>query len=202
MPLLSFKITSVFSVNTLLDRSRSSATRAPTGRWGYSEFMTETQKFEVVKKHDGFEIREFLPCVVADVMTDGNILTAGNQGFRPLFNYISSNKISMTAPVLEEELAPEHWRTSFVMPAGSKLEDLPNPTGSPVTLRELPAHRAAVLQFGGRTTPKSALQHEGKLRELMLAQGLTATGKARIARFDPPWKPPFARHNEVIIPIM
>jgi effector-binding domain-containing protein len=163
--------------------------------------MTEQQKFEVIEEHNGFEIREFLPCVVSDVLTTGDISSAGSEAFRPLFNYISSNNISMTAPVLNEEVIPNQWKVSFVMPADARLEDLPNPTGSPVTLREIPAQRAAVLRFSGRTTPQSALEYEGKLRELLNAQGITPTGKARIARFDPPWKPPFARHNEVIIPI-
>ena len=107
----------------------------------------------------------------------------------------------MTAPVLEEEVAVNQWRVSFVMPADAKLEDLPNPTGSPVVLREIPAHRAAVLRFSGRTTPQTIQEKEARLRQLIAAQGFKATGKSRIARFDPPWKPPFARHNEVIIPI-
>jgi len=163
--------------------------------------MTESQKFELIKRYEGFEIRNFLPCIVADVVTEGDVATAGSQGFRPLFNYISANQISMTAPVLEEELDSKQWRVSFVMPSGSRFEDLPNPSGLPVKLRELPAHRAAALRFSGRMTPKSASTHEAKLRELLTARGFRANGKARIARFDPPWKPPFARHNEVIIPI-
>ena len=163
--------------------------------------MTAHQKFEVLHKFDGFEVREFAPCVVADVVVSGDISSAGNQGFRPLFNYISQNQISMTAPVLEEELVSKEWRISFVMPDGSDISTLPTPSGSPVALRELPAHRAAVLRFSGRTTPKAALERELELQKLLVSHGLRANGKARIARFDPPWKPPFARHNEVIIPI-
>ena len=163
--------------------------------------MTAHQKFDLTEKFEGFEIRNFLPCVVADVIVSGDASTAGNQGFRPLFNYISSNKISMTAPVLEEEIDPETWRVSFVMPHGSKIEDLPTLQGSTVTLRELASHRAAALRFSGRTTQKAVLDHEAQLIKLMQTHGFIATGKARIARFDPPWKPPFARHNEVIIPI-
>ncbi len=163
--------------------------------------MTAHQKFKVEQQLDGFEVREFAPCVVADVVVSGDISSAGNQGFRPLFNYISQNQISMTAPVLEEELESQQWRISFVMPEGSDIADLPNPVGSPVVLRELPAHRAAVLRFSGRTTQKAVLERELELQKLLISHGLHAKGKAQIARFDPPWKPPFARHNEVIIPI-
>ena len=163
--------------------------------------MTAQQKFEVRQKYDGFEVREFAACVVADVEVSGDVSSAGSQAFRPLFNYISSNQIAMTAPVIEEELITEKWRVSFVMPEGSKISDLPHPVGLPVVLRELPSHRAAALRFSGRTSQKIVLEQEAKLLELVKAQGLKVTGKARIARFDPPWKPPFARHNEVILPI-
>ena len=163
--------------------------------------MTAHQQFVVIEKYKDFEIHEFLPCLVADVTVTGDISSSATQGFRSLFNYISQNKISMTAPVLEEELSADRWRISFVMPEGSSLSGLPTPLGSPVTLRELPKHRAAVLAFTGRATEKAILHAESRLRELMQLHGLKATGKVRIARFDPPWKPPFIRHNEVILPL-
>ena len=43
------------------------------------------------------------------------------------------------------------------MPEGSELSGLPTPRGSPLTLRELPKHRAAVLAFSGRPI-RSALE--------------------------------------------
>lgn len=107
----------------------------------------------------------------------------------------------MTAPVIEEEIESDQWRISFVMPAETRLIDLPNPHQSPVMLREIPSHRAAVLAFRGRTTPNNVREQELRLLLLLKQQGVKVTGNARIARYDPPWKPPFARHNEVIIPI-
>lgn len=163
--------------------------------------MTERQKFKVINQFEGFEIREFSSCVVADVAVSGDIDSASSRGFRPLFSYISKNQLSMTAPVLEEELAANSWRISFVMPDGSQLSDLPNPVDSSVTLRELPAHRAAVLAFRGRTTEKAILEAELRLNTLIKSHRFKANGKVRIARFDPPWKPPFFRHNEVILPV-
>ena len=163
--------------------------------------MTAVQKYDVHENHDGFEVRDFAPCVVADVIVKGGISSAGSQGFRPLFNYISKNQIAMTAPVIEEEIGASEWLVSFVMPEGSKIDQLPTPEASPVHLRELPAHRAAVLSFSGRTSENTVLKQELKLLEMLEAKGITSVGKARIARFDPPWKPPFMRHNEIIISI-
>jgi len=163
--------------------------------------MTAVQKYELLESYSGFEVRMFAPCVVADVVVSGDLSSAGNQGFRPLFNYISSNNIAMTAPVVEEEIGASEWRVSFVMPDGSDINALPTPKGSPVVLRELPAHRAAALRFSGLTSEAVMRKQEAKLRGMLSAKGLVPVGTARIARFDPPWKLPFIRHNEVIIPI-
>jgi hypothetical protein len=51
------------------------------------------------------------------------------------------------------------------------------------------------------TTEAKLHQKEAELRTAMTEANLMATGPMRIARFDPPWKPGFMRHNEVIIPI-
>ena len=63
--------------------------------------MTEQQKYRVVKRFIDFEIRDYEPCLIAEVIVDGSMNQAGSYGFRPLFNYISQNSISMTAPVIQ-----------------------------------------------------------------------------------------------------
>ena len=163
--------------------------------------MTQHQKYRIIRKLEGLEIREYLPCVIADVEIEGDRDSAPNQGFSPLFQYISSNKIAMTSPVLQEELPNHKWRVSFVMPTGSTLEELPLPANSQVTLRNSERHTAAAIKFSGKTTHATLPGHEETLRQLLGLNGLTANGAVRVARFDPPWKPPFARHNEMIIPV-
>ena len=54
--------------------------------------MTERQKYEVIKLIDDVEIRRYLPYVAADVVVNEEYEKAGNAGFRPLANYIFSNK--------------------------------------------------------------------------------------------------------------
>jgi hypothetical protein len=51
------------------------------------------------------------------------------------------------------------------------------------------------------TTESKVHEKEEELRAAMTAAQLKPAGPMRIARFDPPWKPGFMRHNEVIIPI-
>eukprot|EP00898_Chlorokybus_atmophyticus_P000240 jgi/Chlat1/1216/Chrsp115S08652 len=68
----------------------------------------ETPKYEVVKKAADYEIRQYPPCVVAEVSYGGK-RTDGRAGFMPLAKYIGAlgaadnepaSKLAMTAPVL------------------------------------------------------------------------------------------------------
>ena len=163
--------------------------------------MTERQKFDLVKKIENIEIRRYHPCVMADVIVDASYSNAGSIGFRPLVSYISENSIAMTAPVLQEQLHTESWVVSFVMPDGMELRDLPIPKNQRVTLRTIHQHTAAALGFSGMTSEAKIHEKEVELRSALTKANLKPTGPMRIARFDPPWKPGFLRHNEVIIPI-
>ena len=163
--------------------------------------MTEQQKFTVIRRIGPIEIRKYEPCVIADVEVRADFTRAGNIGFGPLVSYISQNNIAMTAPVLLEPTPSQSWIVSFVMPAGASLDRLPVPAGSRVTLREEPEHTAAALRFSGFTSEEKVSTKEKELRAAIAAAGLTATGAVRIARFDPPWKPGFLRHNEVVLPV-
>lgn len=163
--------------------------------------MTERQKFDLLKRIDKVEIRRYHPCVMADVTVDASYSSAGSIGFRPLVTYISQNQIAMTAPVLQEQLHTSSWVVSFVMPDGMRLEDLPSPKNQSVSLRKIEAHDAAALSFSGVTSEEKIHEKELELRSAITKANLMPIGPMRIARFDPPWKPGFLRHNEVIIPI-
>jgi hypothetical protein len=67
--------------------------------------MTETQKYLVIDNYGEFETRLYKSVVLADVVVQADRNSAGNQAFGPLFNYITTNKIAMTAPVLQEKEA-------------------------------------------------------------------------------------------------
>ena len=168
--------------------------------------MTERQKFDLIKEVKAknnirFDIRRYHSCVMADVIVNSDYAKAANLGFRPLVTYISQNNIAMTAPVLQEEKGHGSWIVSFVMPANARIEDLPLPKNSKVTLRTISEHTAAALSFRGFTSEATIAKREAELCDALKLSDFKATGAMRIARFDPPWKPAFARHNEVVIPI-
>jgi hypothetical protein len=68
---------------------------------------TEEAKYDVFKKDNSFEIRDYKSHVLAEIIVEGNIEEAGNKAFNRLFRYISgenhsSDEIEMTAPVSQE----------------------------------------------------------------------------------------------------
>jgi hypothetical protein len=137
--------------------------------------------------------------VAADVIVQGNAQSAAMKGFRPLARYIFSNNIAMTAPVIVEHGEGQHWRVSFVMPAEATISALPEPEGE-VRLRAAETEVCATLRFRGYITARKIRRMTRKLERLLKRYDIEALGPVRIARFDPPWKPGFARHNELVVP--
>ena len=183
--------------------------------------MTEQQRYTVMATRGDVELRDYAPCVVADVTVPGAVEQATNTAFRPLLNYISganttnasiamtapviqqagSEQLAMTAPVLQEERGEGSWTVSFVLPGGRSLTEYPVPTDPRVTLRALPGQVAAALRWSGRWSAGNIAKRTQELGKAITANGWEITGAPRWARFDPPWTPPFARRNEIVIPV-
>lgn len=183
--------------------------------------MTEQQEYRVLQAHGNVELREYAPCVVADVVVSGSAEQAASAAFRPLFQYISGasrddeslamtapviqepmgERLAMTAPVIQEPVGTGQWTVSFVLPAGRDLSDYPVPTDPRVSLRAVPGETAAAIRWSGRWTESNIARRSEDLRRAMAEAGWQEAGEPRWARFDPPWKPPFARRNEIVIPV-
>ena len=183
--------------------------------------MTEQQRYRVLQQRGDVELRNYDPCVVADVTVTGDVEGAGTAAFGPLVSYISGanhakaslamtapviqqaagEHLAMTAPVLQEASGPRTWTVSFVLPGERTLADYPVPTNPQVTLRALPAEHAAAVRWSGRWTAGNLDKWTRHLREAMAEAGWHAQGEPRWARFDPPWTPPFLRRNEIVIPV-
>ncbi len=174
----------------------------------------------VATRTDGdFEIRDYAPMVVAEVVVPSTSRYPANDGFRPLANYIFGDnspgaKIAMTAPVavergtriamtapVQRERDDAGWVVRFIMPAGSRLDTMPKPNDPAVRLRAQPARRLAVVRFSGMATRDSSSAKEQALRAWMTRAGLQPAGEAIYAYYNPPWTPGFMRRNEVQIPI-
>ena len=119
----------------------------------------------------------------------------------PVIQQPTSERLAMTAPVIQEAAGTDEWTVSFVLPAGRSLSDYPVPTDSRVSLRAVPGETAAAIRWSGRWTDSNIARRTATLRQAIAEAGWQESGDPRWARFDPPWKPPFARRNEIVIPV-
>ena len=170
--------------------------------------MTQRQEFKVLRTYKDFELREYLPCVLAEVKIAADYASAGTMAFGSLFQYISkgnksSEQIAMTAPVIAAQKSDSNgWFVSFVMPAGSTLADMPDPNDSRVVLRELGAEICIAASFKGRATEELAQRKEADLRAAAMKENIQVSDETRICRFDPPLKPGILQYNEIVIPVL
>ena len=51
--------------------------------------MTQRQEFKVLRTYKDFEVREYMPCVLAEVKVSADYSSAGSIAFRSLFSYIA-----------------------------------------------------------------------------------------------------------------
>ena len=172
--------------------------------------MTKQQEFRVLHTYEDFELREYLPCVIAEVKVSANYSTATRSAFSSLFNYISqgnesSQKIAMTAPVITAQKADRSdsagWYVSFVMPSGSAFDHMPHPNDSQVRLRELDTETCVAKSFRGTATDELSRKKVQELRASASKAKIALSDETRICRFDPPFKPGFLQYNEIVIPI-
>ncbi len=181
---------------------------------------TEEAPYTVIKTDDIFELREYAPQVLAEIIVDGDLEDAGNKAFRPLFRYISGDnksrgKIAMTAPVSQEQQGEKismtapvsqqriqgKWAVSFMMPASYTMETLPTPDDPNITLRLVPARLVAAVRYSGFWSEEKYLLHKEKLEKWIKDNRVTVAGEPVWARYNAPFTPWFMRRNEILIPV-
>jgi DNA gyrase inhibitor GyrI len=92
-----------------------------------------------------------------------------------------------------------NWRMHFVMPSQYTLNTLPTPNNPNVTLREIPASRYAVIKFSWFAGEAKVAKKTAELMAWLAKKNIKPTGKPELARYNPPWTPPFLRRNEVMV---
>lgn len=183
----------------------------------------EEPTYTATRQDGAFEIRTYGPKIVAETWIAGSLSSASSAGFRKVAGYIfgrnrtqagattkidmtapvtvaKSEKIDMTAPVMTHPM-DGGYRLQFVMPSRYTLATLPAPIDNDVHLREVPSATYAVVRFSGLCGESKVAERTAALRAWITKNGLTVLGEAELARYDPPWRLPFLRRNEVLIPI-
>jgi hypothetical protein len=176
----------------------------------------EEPDYEIVQKFDNFELRQYAPYVVAEVVLDASAEDAGSRAFPILAGYIfGKNKgektFAMTAPVTQtaapvrmEMTAPVTqaavaggMRVQFVLPKGVTLESAPEPLDPRVQLRLVPASQWAAIRYSGTWSQANYDEHLGKLQAALAAAGVPTQGEPVLARYNNPMTPWFMRRNEI-----
>ena len=176
--------------------------------------------YSVLETEGNFELRKYLPYIVAETYVEGTFEAVGSEGFRRLADYIggknrkkesismtapvsqkpASEKIAMTAPV-KQTRENDRWRIAFMMPSAYTIETLPTPDDDRIVLREEKEKTVAVIRYSGTWGKKRYEDHEKKLMAWISAKGLKIVGAPVWARYNPPFLPWFLRRNEIIIPV-
>jgi len=198
---------------------------------GQSAMAIEEPAFKVLVKADSFEVRQYVPVLIAETLVDGDMDEASNKGFRKIADYIFGNnrapqtggsaKIAMTAPVTVEPqsekiamTAPvtlsattadlskaKQWRVHFVMPAQYTIHTIAQPNNPEVTLKEVPGKFFAVNNYTGFNTSAKVQSKTDELMAWLQQKNIKVLGSPQLSRYDPPWTLPMFRRNEIMIEV-
>ena len=168
--------------------------------------MTEQQPYSVESSHGAFEVRRYPAHMLVQVDIRGSVGAGAGAGFSPLFQYISGanaagQSISMTAPVLQQQQDESTQTVSFVLPAEMNAAGTPAPRDPRVRTTPVRERLVAARRFSGSARTERFSDQGATLLDAVRGAGFTPAGDVFYARFDPPWKPGFLRHNEALVDI-
>lgn len=171
----------------------------------FHERNTEQPDYRLILKDGRFEIRRYPALLVAETFTTGPREQALNRGFRRLADYIFAKsrygeKVSMTAPVLQDGAGKNVWRTAFIMPSRYTRATLPQPPEG-VSIGETQPRRMAAVRFSGRADDEAFAKQESELKRWIASNHHRSNSSAEYAFYNSPFIPAFLRRNEVMIPV-
>jgi hypothetical protein len=176
----------------------------------------EEPSYTVLHTFATFEIRQYAPYTVAEVLMPPPASDAGNRAFPILAGYIfGKNKgertLEMTAPVTQtpvpvklEMTAPvtqqagsEGVLVQFVLPKDIRLQNAPEPLDPRVILREVAPRRVAVIRYSGFWSEANYSKHLNQLEQGLRAANIAWKGEPVLSRYNGPMTPWFLRRNEI-----
>jgi hypothetical protein len=171
----------------------------------FTSSSIETQKYRVVKKEEGFEIRFYPKATFATIRSNGtNYKQVASSGFRKLAGYIfggndQNKSISMTAPV-RMEMSEKGSAMSFVMPEQYDMASLPKPKDASVEIKQSEEVYTAVIAFGGYANDEKINDYTNRLVALLQQKNIKITGGFIFLGYNAPYEF-IGRKNEISVPI-
>ena len=178
------------------------ALRVELARW-----FTPEPTFHSEGELGDLELRHYPARIEASaIVADPGLEAALDRGYSRLACYLyganaTGEVVPRTTPILTA-MRNGAYEVSFVMPPDRTIASLPEPEHAGIELREVPAHRVAVLPFRGRFTRDNVARHERDLLRRLLDTGLAARGSVTFAAFDSPATLPVLRRNELWIEVL
>lgn len=165
--------------------------------------MIEQPKYELIHKEGPFELRRYQSFTMIEA-ADRDL--ASYQGFRLAFDFIqgenqNQQKISMTAPVVNNMNNEGIQTTAFVMPPKMNHDDVPLPNNQSLRKVLVPERICAVYRFSSNPKMTIIRNYETNLRKWIDAQGYAINGELQLARYNPPFIPGFLKRNELWIEV-
>ena len=168
----------------------------------------EMPPYEVLDRNENAELRRYSPHILAEVSVNGDRASAISRGFQVLANYIfggnaTGEKIAMTVPVSQAPIDSSGavWTVSFMMPASFDLDSLPAAKTDSIRFVKTETEQLLVREFSGFRNGARLSEHTKAVLQEAQERGLDVRGEPRYFFYDGPMTPPWARRNEVAIPV-
>ena len=182
--------------------------------------LGQTLEYKVLQKNKNFEIRQYAEYITASVEIDADFTQALNSGFSALSDYIlghnwfrkhtpingpvtgqkvTGEKIGMTNPVLAGAAERQGYIISFVMPPKFSLENLPEPFDKRIYIRDISAHKTAVLKFNGNLDETVMAEKTAEIEAWLTHNELYHKPGFTFAQYNSPGIPVRFRRNEIMV---
>lgn len=165
----------------------------------------EKHKYNILKKYDDFEIRQYESALFSSVILPASTYEeTSNRGFRVLAGYIfggneTGEKIAMTSPVSME--IGDSTKMSFMVPSDYSETDLPKPNNGTIFFEKKEGSTMAAIRFGGWADDKTIEEFKLKLASLLMKEGLEHNGKFIYLGYNPPYVV-IGRRNEIVVEVL
>ena len=170
--------------------------------------MADTYKqpsYNLIKKDNNIEIREYSQYVIAKTIIDEGSLDEDNNMFRKLGGYIFGNNdknasIPMTAPVITQSTSAGYEMIFFMLSVDSP-DQLPRPTNDAVLLETMEIGKAISISFGMWATEARVASYKKILDQYIKENNIEVDSNLMVAQYNSPWALPPFRKNELIYKI-
>ncbi|MAJ50560.1 MAG: hypothetical protein CMB82_02965 [Flammeovirgaceae bacterium] len=178
------------------------------GFWILIPFFLENPKYTILERNNYFQIRKYNEMTIAKIITVGERYDGLRKGFIPLARYIGGKerdgqKISMTAPVMQQKKENNNWEISFYMPSKFDINQLPISNNNQIKIASTPSKIMAVIAFSGVAKTELLENNLSKLIKWIeeINYKIISGSEPIYSYYNDPSTPGFLRKNEIMIPV-